>query len=140
MFDRYLDAEPARAKARARRTVVFFGSFVLHVLAGIGLVIYSFIHVEEVEPPPLTVSFFSAPPPPPPPPPPPGGGQKKTEKKKVIPKQALVQPTDVKPLEQPKTTDSDEISKIELTRAGGKKAAGGDGEAKPGRRHHRRSK
>src|SRR5262249_29478874 len=53
-------------------------------------IIYSIVHVEEVQPPLLTVTFINASAPPPPPPPPPKGSSKpKTPK---IPK-PVVQPT-----------------------------------------------
>jgi protein TonB len=129
MFDRYLDAEPARARTAARRRAFFVGSISLHGVAVVGLIIWSFIHVEEVEPPPLTVSFFSAPPPPPPPPPPKGGKKKENKPKKDVPKpQEIVQPTEVKPIEPtpseaPEDDGPDEPSGVEGGVEGG--VAGG---------------
>ena len=111
MFDRFLDAEPARQKTAKRRRVVMVGSLGAHALAVVGLIVWSFINVEEVEPPPLTVSFFCAPPPPPPPPPPPGGAKKSEPKPKKDPikkPDQLVQPTEVKPIEPPDEASNDE--------------------------------
>jgi len=111
LFDRFLDAEPALKRTATRRRVVFIGSLGAHALAVAGLIIWSFITVEEVEPPPLTVSFFSAPPPPPPPPPPPGGAKKSEPKPKKDPikkPDQLVQPTEVKPIPEPTEAESDE--------------------------------
>ena len=66
MFDRYVQGTKPSWKRRAVLTV----SLALHAIAAIVLVVYSFIHVEEITPPALSLTFFSAPPPPPPPPPP----------------------------------------------------------------------
>ena len=41
MFDRYLDAEPARLRSAARRRVFFIGSVGLHAVAVVGLIIWS---------------------------------------------------------------------------------------------------
>src|SRR5438874_9407488 len=100
MFDRYVSEKD---RSSIVKQVLIVGSIVIHAAAIAGLVIYSFIHVEEVPPPPLTVTFISAAaPPPPPPPPPPAGGHKSTTPKPKIPKQPVVQPKDVQPLIQPK--------------------------------------
>ena len=66
MFDRYVQGTKPSWKRRAVLTV----SLALHAIAAIVLVVYSFVHVEEITPPALSLTFFSAPPPPPPPPPP----------------------------------------------------------------------
>jgi protein TonB len=93
MFDRYVQGTKPSWKRRAILTV----SLALHAGAAIGMVIYSFIHVEEITPPALSLTFFSAPPPPPPPPPP---AKKHTEVKHIEKK--IVTPTTVPQLVQPK--------------------------------------
>ena len=93
MFDRYVQGTKPSWKRRAVLTV----SLALHGIAAIVLVIYSFVHVEEITPPALSLTFFSAPPPPPPPPPP--AAHKKVEHK--IEKK-IVTPTTVPQLVQPK--------------------------------------
>jgi protein TonB len=108
VFDRYLSAEPERAKQRSKKGVIFFFSFAAHVVAIVALIVQSFMNVEELEPPPITVSFFSAPPPPPPPPPPPGGKKAETKKKPVTKPTELVQPTEIKPLESKPTEAPEE--------------------------------
>ena len=50
MFDRYVQAQEKPAGRRAKQIVVIV-SVVVHVVAVFGLVIYSFIHVDEVPPP-----------------------------------------------------------------------------------------
>ena len=93
MFDRYVQGTKPSWKRRA----VLTASLGLHAVAGIALVIYSFVHVEEITPPALSLTFFSAPPPPPPPPPPAAHHKeiKHIEKK-------IVTPTTVPQLVQPK--------------------------------------
>ena len=93
MFDRYVQGTKPSWKRRAVLTV----SLALHAIAAIALVVYSFVHVEEITPPALSLTFFSAPPPPPPPPPP--AAHKKVEHK--IEKK-IVTPTTVPTLVQPK--------------------------------------
>ena len=61
MFDRYVQGTKPSWKRRAVLTV----SLALHGIAAIVLIVYSFIHVEEITPPALSLTFFSAPPPPP---------------------------------------------------------------------------
>src|SRR3954454_18694543 len=93
MFDRYVQGTKPSWKRRAVLTV----SLALHGIAAVVLVVYSFIHVEEITPPALSLTFFSAPPPPPPPPPP--AAHKKVEhhiEKKIV------TPTTVPQLVQPK--------------------------------------
>ena len=46
------------------RRVVIVGSVVVHAAAIAGLIVYSFFHVDEVSPPPLSITFFSVMPPP----------------------------------------------------------------------------
>jgi periplasmic protein TonB len=102
MFDRYVQGTKPSWKRRALLT----GSLALHGIALIVLVVYSFIHVEEITPPVLSLTFFSAPPPPPPPPPP---AKKKTEVKHIEKK--IVTPTTIPQLVQPKqeeTKDEDD--------------------------------
>ncbi len=93
MFDRYVQGTKPSWKRRA----VLTASLALHGIALIVLVVYSFVHVEEITPPALSLTFFSAPPPPPPPPPP--AAHKKVEHK--IEKK-IVTPTTVPQLVQPK--------------------------------------
>lgn len=100
MFDRYVQNTKPSWKRRAVLTV----SLALHGIAAVVLVIYSFIHVEELTPPQLSLTFFSAPPPPPPPPPP--AAHHKTEVHHVTPK--VVQPTVVQPIVQPKQEEKEE--------------------------------
>jgi len=69
---------PSRERSeRSWRRVTVALSIGAHVAAALGAIAYSFWHVEELQPPRVTVTFVSAaslPPPPPPPPPPLGGG------------------------------------------------------------------
>src|SRR5438128_24929 len=104
IFERY---EVGQHRDWTLKGILIVVSIILHAAAAIGLIIWSFIHVEEVPPPPLTVTFFSAaaPPPPPPPPPPPAGKKNPTPK----PKTPIVQPVkDVQPLVQPKEPEKPE--------------------------------
>jgi periplasmic protein TonB len=93
MFDRYVQG----TKPSWKRRLVLTISLALHGIAAVALGIYSFIHVEEITPPALSLTFFSAPPPPPPPPPP---AKKHTEVKHIEKK--IVTPTSVPQLVQPK--------------------------------------
>ena len=105
MFDRYVAAQTSPA-GRRRKQVLVVVSVAVHVVLVLGLIVYSFVHVEEVAPPLLTVTFFSAAaPPPPPPPPPPPAGKKKQDKK---PKTPVTQPVKVQPLVQPKEPEKPE--------------------------------
>jgi len=133
MFDRYVQGTKPSWKRRAVLTV----SLALHGIAAIVLVVYSFVHVEEITPPALSLTFFSAPPPPPPPPPP---AKKHTEVKHIEKK--IVTPTTVPQLVQPKqeeTKDEDdgEEGGVEGGVAGGVKGGvvggvvGGTGAAPP---------
>jgi protein TonB len=99
MFDRYVQGTKPSWKRRAVLTV----SLALHGIAAIVLVVYSFVHVEEITPPALSLTFFSAPPPPPPPPPP---AKKHTEVKHIEKK--IVTPTTVPQLVQPKQEETKE--------------------------------
>jgi protein TonB len=107
MFDRYVQ----QTKPSWKRRALIVASIALHGLALAGLIIWSFIHIEEIAPPALSLTFFSAAPPPPPPPPPPKASstphvEHKIEKK-ITPTQ-VVQPTDVKPIVQPKQEEKPE--------------------------------
>ncbi len=109
MFDRYV---VARTKVSWGRRALIFASLFLHVGAGVGLMIWSFFHVEEIVPPAMSLTVFSAPPPPPPPPPP--AAHKKSPEHttpKVIPHE-IVQPTSVQKIVQPK----EEVKKEEDTK------------------------
>lgn len=101
MFDRYVQGTKPSWKRRAVLTV----SLALHGIAALVMIIYSFVHVEEITPPALSLTFFSAPPPPPPPPPP---AKKHTEVKHVEKK--IVTPTTVPQLVQPKEEQKEEDS------------------------------
>jgi len=133
MFDRYVQGTKPSWKRRAVLTV----SLALHGIAAIVLVVYSFVHVEEITPPALSLTFFSAPPPPPPPPPP---AKKHTEVKHIEKK--IVTPTTVPQLVQPKQEeekqeDDGEEGGVEGGVAGGVKGGvvggvvGGTGPAPP---------
>jgi protein TonB len=103
MFDRYVQG----TKPSWKRRFLLTASLGLHAVAAVALIIYSFIHVEEITPPALSLTFFSAPPPPPPPPPP--AAHKKTESHPHIEKK-MVQPTTVQPIVQPKQEEKEEES------------------------------
>jgi len=103
MFDRYV----AQTQPNWKRRGVVIASLVLHGIAAVVLVVWSFFHVDEIAPPAVSLTFFSAPPPPPPPPPP--AGKKKTEKKQTPKTETkVVQPTDVPKLVQPKVEEKEE--------------------------------
>jgi periplasmic protein TonB len=104
MFDRYVQGTKPSWKRRAVLTV----SLALHGIAALVLIVYSFVHVEEITPPALSLTFFSAPPPPPPPPPP--ASHKKVEHK--IEKK-IVTPTTVPQLVQPKQEEEKDEDKGE---------------------------
>ncbi len=101
MFDRYVQGTKPSWKRRALMTA----SLALHAIAAVVLIIYSFIHVEEITPPALSLTFFSAPPPPPPPPPP--AAHHKAESHPHVEKK-MVQPTNVQPIVQPKQEEKEE--------------------------------
>jgi protein TonB len=137
MFDRYVQGTKPSWKRRALLT----GSLALHGAALIALVVYSFVHVEEITPPVLSLTFFSAPPPPPPPPPP----AKKHVEHKVV-EHKIVTPTVIPQLVQPKQEeqkeeDDGEDGGVEGGVAGGVKGGvvggvvggtvGGTGQQKP---------
>jgi protein TonB len=107
MFDRYV----AQTKPSWRRRALIIASVALHGVALMALIIWSFIHVEEIAPPALSLTFFSAAPPPPPPPPPPKASSTPKVEKKVTPKVTptqVVQPTQVQPIVQPKVEEKKE--------------------------------
>jgi protein TonB len=72
-FEAYLQQD--RLRPRRGRRITYLVSAIVHGVAVLGAVAYSFWHVEELSPPNVTVTFISAAsaPPPPPPPPPLGG-------------------------------------------------------------------
>jgi protein TonB len=106
MFDRYV----AQTKPSWKRRALIIASIALHVTAAMVLVVWSFVHVDEIAPPALSLTFFSAPPPPPPPPPPPAAHHKSTPHK--VQPTKVVQPTEVpkivQPQEQPKPEEKDD--------------------------------
>lgn len=116
MFERYVQAQGRRSTAKR---LLIAGSVLIHAALIALLIVWSFFRVEEVQPPPLTITFFAATPPPPPPPPPAG---KKAATIKV-PRPPVVQPTEVKPLVQPKTSELVEDEGDEADEEGG--VAGG---------------
>jgi protein TonB len=98
MFDRYVQ----QTRPDWRRRALAIASISLHVAAGLGLLVYSVFHVEEIAPPNVGVTFFSAPPPPPPPPPP-AGKKRSAETPKVQPTKVVptTEPKLVQPVEKP---------------------------------------
>jgi periplasmic protein TonB len=99
MFDRYVQGTKPSWKRRAILTV----SLAAHGIAAVALFVYSFVHVEEITPPALSLTFFNAPPPPPPPPPP---AKKKTEVKHV--EKRITTPSQIPQLVQPKLEEKKE--------------------------------
>jgi protein TonB len=97
MFDRYVADKKRR---RPLLYAAFVGSSILEAGLIVFFVIYSFIHVDEVQPPPLTVQFIAQAPPPPPPPPPKAAPKKQVTPPKVV--KPVVQPTVVPQMIQPK--------------------------------------
>ncbi len=98
MFDRYV---ADKKRKRPLLYAAFVASTVLETGVLVFFIIYSFIHVDEVQPPPLTVQFIATAAPPPPPPPPPKAAKKQVTPPKV-PK-PVMQPTEVPKFIQPKT-------------------------------------
>jgi protein TonB len=75
-------------------------------MAIVSAIVWSFIHVEELPAPPVTVTFFAAAAPPPPPPPPPARHTPKTPKPVVQP---LSTPTEItQPKEEPEPEQDDD--------------------------------
>ena len=72
MFDSMVFS--TKQKKRTRRWLTVPTALILHAVVFGGLIIASFMSVESVQPPPITISFVAAPPPPPPPPPAPERG------------------------------------------------------------------
>jgi len=62
MFDRYVVAE---TKPDWKRRALIIGSLALHIGGGIGLIIYSIMHVEEIVPAATPITIETAPPAPP---------------------------------------------------------------------------
>lgn len=98
-----------KQRTRTRKWLTFPVALIAHGVLFGGLIVASFMTVESVQAPPITISFVAAPPPPPPPPPPPA---RKKRTKRVTPKEipkpeAFVQPTLV-PEEQPVPLDAPE--------------------------------
>jgi len=83
-----------KQKRRTRRWITLPFALLAHAIVFGGLILASFLTIESVPAPPITISFVAAPPPPPPPPPPPARKKKTTEvKPKEIPKPTeIVQP------------------------------------------------
>ena len=100
MFDRYVADKKRR---RPLLYAAFVGSSILEAGVIVFFIIYSFIHVDEVQPPPLTVQFIASTPPPPPPPPPPKAANKpKTPPKVVKPvTQPITVPTTIQQPKEP---------------------------------------
>jgi protein TonB len=95
MFDQVV----AGRKPSWKRRALLIVSLGLHGLAGVGLLIWSVLHIEELAPPAVSLTFFSAAPPPPPPPPPPAGRKPVEHKPKV--QKVVQQPTEIPKLVQP---------------------------------------
>ncbi len=117
MFDRYVQGTKPSWKRRA----VLTASLALHGIAGIVLVVYSFVHVEEIAPPALSLTFFSAPPPPPPPPPPARHHEVKHIEKKIVTPTTIPQLVQPKQEEEKPDEDDGEEGGVEGGVAGGVK-------------------
>lgn len=98
--------------SRARRFTILI-SILVHALAALGAIAYSFWHIEEISPARVTVTFVSAaalPPPPPPPPPPLGGdAAPSTPKRRATPRTKV---ETVRVPETPKPTPVVEAPKV----------------------------
>ncbi|HEY8927268.1 MAG TPA: hypothetical protein VIU64_22955, partial [Polyangia bacterium] len=110
-------AFPARVRGRApdrgARRLTLVISVLVHALAALGAIAYSFWHIEEVAPARVSVTFVSAaalPPPPPPPPPPLGGGAAPATPKRRAPVRPKVDTVRVP--ETPKPTPVIEAPKV----------------------------
>ena len=109
-------AFPARVRGRApdpgARRVTIVVSVLVHALAALGAIAYSFWRIEEVAPARVSVTFVSAAalPPPPPPPPPIGGGATPATPKRRAPVRPKVDV--VKVPETPKPTPVVEAPKV----------------------------
>jgi len=111
-----------RAPDRGARRLTFVLSVLVHALAALGAIGYSFWHIEEVAPARVTVTFVSAaalPPPPPPPPPPIGGGDAPATPKRRTPVRPKVEavrvPETPKPVVEAPTVPVVEIPKAAPT-------------------------
>jgi len=101
-----------RKRGSTRQWLTLPIALAVHAIIFAVLAVASFLTVETIQAPPLTISFAVAPPPPPPPPPPPARKKSASEAPKVLPtvKAEIVQPTLV-PKETPApgpATGSDE--------------------------------
>jgi len=110
-------AFPARVRGRmpdrGARRVTIVVSVLVHALAALGAIAYSFWHIEEVTPARVSVTFVSAaalPPPPPPPPPPLGGEAAPATPKRRTPIRPKVETVRVP--ETPKPTPVIEAPKV----------------------------
>jgi protein TonB len=95
--ERFMGAQ-TDTRAAKRKAITGTVAIVVHAMAIVFAIVWSFIHVEELTPPQVTVTFLAAaaPPPPPPPPPPP---KRKSSTPKVVP---TTQPVDTKVVVQQK--------------------------------------
>ena len=104
MFDRYV---VDRTRVNWKRRALVIASVVVHVAAGLAILVWSFFHVEEIVPPSMAVTVFSAPPPPPPPPPPAAHHKAESKPKPQTP-QPVTQPTEIPKIVQPKQEEKKE--------------------------------
>src|SRR5262245_13796580 len=58
MFDRYVSSQDRLPPATRALIILLVVAGVVHVLAVIGVIIWSFFYVQEVAPPPLTITFI----------------------------------------------------------------------------------
>jgi len=132
MFESYLVAE---TKPDWKRRALVIGSIALHVGLGIGIIIYSIMHVEEIVPAATPITLDSAPPAPPaaklgtrrkqePKP------QPKVETKPVV-EQKLTQPVD-KPPDKTADTKPEAPSDLPIGDPDGKKDGKENGKGKGG--------
>jgi periplasmic protein TonB len=107
-FEAYLEQTVARPRRGGR--IIYTLSIAAHATAILGAVAYSFWHVEELQPPTVTVTFVSAAAlPPPPPPPPPLGGGAGAIRNKTVSHPKIEIPTKVPELVQPKVDPPHEV-------------------------------
>ena len=107
-FEAYLLQSTAPRSAARRLTYLLSG--ILHGVAVLMAVAYSFWHVEEVKPPAVTVTFISAAAAPPPPPPPPalGGASLAIKHRAALTRPKADAASQTPPLLQPKVEPMDE--------------------------------
>ena len=106
-----------RAPDRGARRLTIVASVLVHALAALGAIAYSFWHIEEVAPARVTVTFVSAaamPPPPPPPPPPLGSGAAPATPKRHAPVRTKVEPVRVPETPKPTPVQAPVVPVVEI--------------------------